>query len=144
VTQNFVGCLKNVYINEVSVLYEMSKGSSAVTYNGGGSTQPLLACKEVVNIPMSFPTAASMLTLDVNVSMKNDFDIEFDFKTVRKEAMILYLSIQDTDTAFEYNFGYIEVCTRTRMQSEHSIIKYIFYDASFLCPHHMYCNVFPI
>ncbi|WAR24366.1 CTP5A-like protein [Mya arenaria] len=109
VTQNFVGCFKNIYINDVSVLYEMAKGSNRVKYNGGGSMQPHYSCKEVVNIPISFPTAASMLTLDSTNDMKDDFEIEFDFKTVRSEAVLLYLSLQDTDTAFEYNFGFVEV-----------------------------------
>lgn len=71
--------------------------------------QPSYGCTEVVNIPISFPTAASMLTLDTTKDMASDFGIEFDFKTVRSEAIMLYLSLQDMDRTIEYNFGYIEV-----------------------------------
>lgn len=108
-TQNFVGCLKNVYVNEVSVLYERSKNDLSVMYHGGTLTQPKYTCEEVVNIPISFPTAAAMLKLDTTEEMKTDFQIEFDFKTVRSEALILYMGLKDVDSAVEFNFGYVEV-----------------------------------
>ena len=109
VTQNFVGCLKNVYINEVSVLYQMQQGNPRVKYNGGGSTYPHYLCEEVVNIPISFPTAASMLVVKTEEDMRLDFEIEFDFKTVRSEAIMFYTDLIESDTSIEYNFGYIEV-----------------------------------
>lgn len=108
-TQNFVGCLKNVYINEVSVLYQMSQSSPAVTYHGGATVAPHYSCREVVNIPISFPTAASMLKLDAREDMKTDFQMEFDFKTVRSDALLLYLGLKDADDVLDFNFGYIEV-----------------------------------
>lgn len=112
VTQNFVGCLKNVYINEVSILYQMQQGSPRAKYNGGGSTYPHYLCEEVVNIPISFPSAASMLILNIEEDMKDDFEIEFDFKTVRSEAILFYADVIETDTSIEYVFGYIEVWIR--------------------------------
>lgn len=112
VTQNFVGCLKNVYVNEVSALHEMYKQNPRVVYHGGGSTQPEFSCKEVVNIPISFPTSASRLYIEATETMTKSFEIEFDFKSVRKDAVLIYLSLQDMDTSVEYNFGFVEVWLR--------------------------------
>ena len=109
VTQNFVGCIKNVYINEVSLLYELANQNPAVVYHGGGSSNPDFICEEVVNIPLSFPSARSRLMLDATEEMKQYFEIEFDFKTVRNNAILLYASLMDVDTSFEFNFGYFEV-----------------------------------
>ncbi|KAL4235944.1 hypothetical protein ACF0H5_004332 [Mactra antiquata] len=109
VTQNFVGCVKNIYVNEISVLYELEQHSKKVQYHGGGSTRPEHSCHEVINIPISFPTSASMLKIEATEDMAQDFEIEFDFKTVRSEAILFYASIEDTDHSREYNLGYIEV-----------------------------------
>lgn len=108
-TQNFVGCLKNVYVNEVSVLHQMFENNPAVVYHGGGSMQPEYTCKEVVNIPISFPTSASKLSITTAKEMKTNFEIEFDFKSVRTEAVLVYVSLDDTDYTTGYHFGYIEV-----------------------------------
>ncbi|XP_053393740.1 axotactin-like isoform X2 [Mercenaria mercenaria] len=109
VTQNFVGCIKNVYINEVSILHQMQENNPAIVYQGGGSMQPEYTCKEVVNIPISFPTSASKLSISSTDDMKTNFEIEFDFKSVRTEAVLVFVSIDDTDHSTGYHFGYIEV-----------------------------------
>ena len=98
-----------MYINEVSVLYQMEQSNPRVKYNGGGSTYPHYRCEEVVNIPISFPTAASMLVVKTEEDMRLDFEIEFDFKTVRSEAILFYTDLIESDTSIEYNFGYMEV-----------------------------------
>lgn len=87
----------------------MSQSNPAVTYHGGATVAPHYSCREVVNIPISFPTAASMLKLDAGEEMKTDFQIEFDFKTVRSDALLLYLGLKDADDVLDFNFGYIEV-----------------------------------
>ncbi|XP_060552945.1 axotactin-like isoform X2 [Ruditapes philippinarum] len=109
VTQNFVGCLKNVYINEVSVLHQMVENNPAVVYQGGGSMQPEYTCTEVVNIPISFPTSASKLRITKTEEMSTNFEIEFDFKSVRKEAVLVYMDMEDKDYTTGYHFGFIEV-----------------------------------
>ena len=50
-----------------------------------------------------------MLILDVQDDMRFDFEIEFDFKTVRSEAILFYVDVIESDTSIEYIFGYIEV-----------------------------------
>ena len=80
-----------------------------MVYHGGGSSNPDFICEEVVNIPLSFPSARSRLMLDATEEMKQYFEIEFDFKTVRNNAILLYASLMDVDTSFEFNFGYFEV-----------------------------------
>ena len=87
----------------------MLQGNPRATYHGGGSTSPDYVCQEVVNVPISFPTAAAMLVLDVQEDMRFDFEIEFDFKTVRSEAILFYVDVIESDTSIEYIFGYIEV-----------------------------------
>jgi hypothetical protein len=113
VTQNFVGCLKNVYINEVSVLHQMVENNPAVVYQGGGSMQPEYTCTEVVNIPISFPTSASKLRITKTEEMSTNFEIEFDFKSVRKEAVLVYMDMEDKDYTTGYHFGFIEVTGTT-------------------------------
>ena len=87
----------------------MQQGNTRAKYHGGGSTYPHYLCEEVVNIPVSFPTAASMLMLNIDKEAKYDFEIEFDFKTVRSEAILFYADVIESDTSIEYVFGYIEV-----------------------------------
>ena len=50
-----------------------------------------------------------MLILDVQDDMRFDFEIEFDFRTVRSEAILFYVDVIESDTSIEYIFGYIEV-----------------------------------
>lgn len=91
------------------MLYELELNRARVQYHGGGSTRPEYSCKEVVNIPISFPTSASMLKIKTTQPMEKEFEIEFDFKSVRPEAVVFYASLEDMDQSIDYNIGYIEV-----------------------------------
>ena len=105
------------------MLYEMSHNNSAVDYHGGALVEPLYLCQEVVNIPISFPTSSAMLKLDSTEEMKTSFQMEFDFKTVRAEALLLYLGVKDADNSAEFNFGYIEV-RNNRTVSPNIVIRF--------------------
>ncbi|KAK3599841.1 hypothetical protein CHS0354_022411 [Potamilus streckersoni] len=109
VTNNFVGCLKNVYINDVSVLYALSDKDRRAQYHGGRAGTPHYTCEEVINIPISFPEANAMLLLDSDLETRYTLDVEFDFRTVRYDAILFYAELLDRDIINGNDYGYVEV-----------------------------------
>ena len=101
-TQNFVGCLKNVYVDDVSLVYEMKHGNNQVIHSG--SHQPQYGCHQVEDIPMSFPRPGTMIVLDT--PSDTDLQVQFGFRTVRDVAIILHAQVISVDG---YGIGYIEV-----------------------------------
>lgn len=105
VRQNFVGCLKNVYVNDHSILYDLRNNIS--TSNLHGNTEIQYGCHRVSNISLTFPRSKSILFLSGYYDSL--FNVQFDFRTVRETALLLYLKIQTIDS-FGYSAkGFVEV-----------------------------------
>lgn len=89
VTQNFVGCLKSVYVNEISVLHRLVGGDPLTKLKGG--TMPQQGCRKVKDIPMTFPKSGTMLLFDGYGGQ--DLTVELEFRTVRQDAVLLYFNL---------------------------------------------------
>ena len=114
VTQNLIGCLKNVYVNDVSLVYEMKHGNARVIHSSGsnlqytdsGSSKPQYGCHAVDNIPISFPKSGTQIMLDIPLG--TDLQVKFGFRTVRDSALIFYAEVISLE---DYEIGFFEVNT---------------------------------
>lgn len=106
VTQNFVGCLKNVYVNDISVLHQLVSGDTQSRLNGG--TAPQEGCQPVTNIAMTFPKSGTMLLFDGYGGQ--DLAVELEFRTVKRDAVLLYFNLLSPGYV---DTGNLEVCTPT-------------------------------
>ncbi|XP_039285766.1 contactin-associated protein-like 5 [Nilaparvata lugens] len=86
---NFVGSLKYVYFNDVSILYELKKNNPKVHYIG--VLDPLYAEEDVDDIPITFPFPVA------HVWWTNDnpdaLSLAFDFKSSRAMAVLAYSEV---------------------------------------------------
>ncbi|XP_021379816.1 contactin-associated protein-like 2 isoform X2 [Mizuhopecten yessoensis] len=89
VTQNFVGCLKNVYVNDISLLPRLVEEDPRTQLKGG--TMPQQGCRKVKDIPMTFPKSGTMLLFDGYGGQ--DLTVELEFRTVRQDAVLLYFNL---------------------------------------------------
>ena len=118
VTQSFVGCLRNVYFNEISVLYELSQGSPQCAYQGGLS--PLFTCKALQEIPFSFPKSSSMLRWVTK--RQQELSVQFKFRTIRMEAILFYVQLMSWKSeGGGFDFGYLEVWLKEGHPSLHFV-----------------------
>ncbi|XP_071177619.1 axotactin-like isoform X4 [Mytilus edulis] len=105
VTQNFVGCLKNVYVDDVSLVYEMKHDNDRVIHSGGH--KPYYGCHKTEDVPISFPKSGTMIVLDT--PSNTDLQVEFGFRTVRDVAIIFYAQ---TISSLGYGIGFFEIWIR--------------------------------
>lgn len=105
VRQNFVGCLKNVYVNDRSILNDLRSNISTSTLHG--NTEVQYGCHRVSNISLTFPRSKSILYLSGYYD--SVFNVQFDFRTVRETALLLYLKIQTIDSFGYPAKGFVEV-----------------------------------
>nr|CAD7256084.1 unnamed protein product [Timema shepardi] len=84
-SNNFPGCLKYVFFNDVSVLYELQKASPKVHYHG--VLRPELYETDVEVIPITFPFPASHIWWPS--AKGQDLYLKFDFKSNRNMAVLV-------------------------------------------------------
>ncbi|KAL8582074.1 hypothetical protein ACOMHN_003995 [Nucella lapillus] len=106
VTRNYIGCMRNVYFNGHSVLYQLSNGSSSCSYQG--AEQPTYGCSPKQDIPLSFPNAASMLRWRLG-SRGSNLSVSFSFRTVREDAILFYVELLSRREGGGSNYGLMEV-----------------------------------
>ncbi|XP_049315176.1 axotactin isoform X4 [Bactrocera dorsalis] len=86
---NFVGSLKYVYYNDVSILYELQKSNPKVHYHGVLEAEFLE--NEVNVIPITYPFATSHIWWPINHA--EEFNIKFDFRSSRTAAVLAYSDV---------------------------------------------------
>lgn len=90
---NFVGSLKYVFFNDISILYELKRGNPKVHYIGFLS--PEFTETEVDMIPITLPFPSSHIVWPV--ASFNHISLMFDFKS-HKHMAILISSLVTTST----------------------------------------------
>ncbi|XP_075160242.1 axotactin isoform X2 [Haematobia irritans] len=90
---NFVGSLKNVYYNDVSILYELHRGNPKVHYHGVLEAE--FQENEVNVIPITYPFATSHIWWPINHA--EEFNIKFDFRSSRTAAILAYSDVTTKD-----------------------------------------------
>ncbi|XP_022097030.1 neurexin-1a-like isoform X2 [Acanthaster planci] len=92
---NFVGCLREIYIDRYNVLEALYMNISGVRFHGG---DPVKQCRPVGYPPITFPSHQSNLILD---GWKNgSLNIMFDLKTDQGDGLVM-LVLLDVDKKLE-------------------------------------------
>ncbi|KAL9910678.1 axotactin isoform 3-T7 [Glossina fuscipes fuscipes] len=86
---NFVGLLKYVYYNDVSILYELQRANPKVHYHGVLEAE--FQENEVHVIPITYPFATSHIWWPINHA--EEFNIKFDFRSSRTAAILAYSDV---------------------------------------------------
>ncbi|KAM8710245.1 hypothetical protein ACLKA7_016958 [Drosophila subpalustris] len=86
---NFVGSLKYVYYNDISILYELQRGNPKVHYHGVLEAE--FHENEVNVIPITYPFATSHIWWPINHAQ--EFNIKFDFRSSRPGAVLAYSDV---------------------------------------------------
>ncbi|XP_043070141.1 axotactin isoform X1 [Drosophila bipectinata] len=86
---NFVGSLKYVYYNDISILYELQRGNPKVHYHGVLEAE--FVENEVNVIPITYPFATSHIWWPINHA--EEFNIKFDFRSSRPGAVLAYSDV---------------------------------------------------
>lgn len=103
---NFVGSLKYVFFNDISILYELKKGNPKVHYIGFLS--PELTETEVDMIPITLPFPSSHILWPVASS--DHLSLMFDFKSHKHMAILVASPVK---TSAQNSSGFWEVGRNT-------------------------------
>uniref|UniRef100_A0A1I8N1M4 Laminin G domain protein n=1 Tax=Musca domestica TaxID=7370 RepID=A0A1I8N1M4_MUSDO len=105
---NFVGSLKNVYYNDVSILYELHRGNPKVHYHGVLEAE--FQENDVNVIPITYPFATSHIWWPINHA--EEFNIKFDFRSSRTSAILAYSDVttQDGNGFWEIRLAADKLC----------------------------------
>ncbi|XP_058465792.1 axotactin isoform X2 [Malaya genurostris] len=90
---NFVGSLKYVFYNDVSVLFELKKGNPKVHYIG--TLQEEFHDTEVDVIPITFSYAKSHIWWPMN--NEDVLNLKFDFKSSKATAVLAYSEVKTSE-----------------------------------------------
>ena len=89
-SNNFVGCLSEVYFNDVSILYKLRVNAPQALYHSIFRPE-IGVCKDVPVVPITFPFRESKLTIDFSsIPTAKKFNLKFDFKTRNASAVLAY------------------------------------------------------
>jgi hypothetical protein len=89
---NFAGSFRNVFYNDMSVLYELKKGNPKVHYIGVLKPEFVEAAVDV--IPMTYPFATSHIWWPITDKETNSLNLKFDFKSSKHAAVLAYSEVQ--------------------------------------------------
>lgn len=90
-SNNFVGCLSEVYFNEDSILQKLRTNSQQTLYHS--IFRPEIGkCNDVPVVPITFPFQESNLVIDLQTipHVESQIDISFDFKTRNATAILAH------------------------------------------------------
>ena len=86
---NFVGCLKYAFFNDISILYELKKGNPKVHYIG--VLEPEIYETNVEVIPITFPFPSSYIWWPNRQA--NNFTLKFAFKSSQSMSVLASSSV---------------------------------------------------
>ncbi|XP_076440390.1 axotactin-like isoform X2 [Babylonia areolata] len=109
VTRNYIGCMRNIYFNGHSILYQLSNGSDTCLYHGGET--PTFGCSPERDVPLSFPNAASMLRWRLG-SRGGNLSTSFSLRTVREDGILFYVELVSRREGGGSDYGLMEVWIR--------------------------------
>jgi len=92
---NFVGCLKYAFFNDISILYELKKGNPKVHYIG--VLEPEIYETDVEVIPITFPFPSSYIWWPNKQA--NNFTLKFAFKSSQSMAVLASSSVTSTTSS---------------------------------------------
>jgi hypothetical protein len=119
---NFVGCLKYAFFNDISILFELKKGNPKVHYIG--VLEPELYETNVDVIPITLPFPSSYIWWPNRQS--GNFTLKFAFKSSRSMAVLASSSVKTAT-----GNGYWEVSIFTLLlancQSRVRILAFVHY-----------------
>ncbi|XP_023715268.1 EGF and laminin G domain-containing protein isoform X5 [Cryptotermes secundus] len=87
---NFAGCLKYAFFNDISILYELKKGNPKVHYIG--VLEPEIYETDVEVIPITFPFPSSYIWWPNQQA--DNFTLKFSFKSNRSMAVLATSSVR--------------------------------------------------
>ncbi|XP_054286354.1 axotactin-like isoform X2 [Macrosteles quadrilineatus] len=89
---NFVGSLKYVYFNEISILYELKKGNPKVHYIG--VLDPMFFEYDIKVIPITFPFSVAHIRWPIHTP--EFLQLSFEFKSSRSMAILATAEVQSS------------------------------------------------
>ncbi|XP_072016174.1 axotactin-like isoform X2 [Amphiura filiformis] len=97
VTYNYIGCLKEAYVDYDNLIGGVKMNSSMITFNGG---TPIFECVELGHTPLTFPNKRSQLIL--NEWTTGELNLKFTFRTSFPDGILVHalISIDDTPDGF--------------------------------------------
>jgi hypothetical protein len=98
---NFVGCLKYAFFNDISILYELKKGNPKVHYIG--VLEPEIYETDVEVIPITFPFPSSYIWWP-NRQVSN-FTLKFAFKSSQSMAVLASSSVTTANSSGYWKVG---------------------------------------
>ena len=90
---NFAGVLKNVFFNDVSILYELKKGNPKVHYIGVLAEEFYEVDVEVIPLTFSYPRNHIWWP----VEQSDGLNLKFDFKSSKGNAVLAYSEVRTSE-----------------------------------------------
>ncbi|CAH1775534.1 unnamed protein product [Owenia fusiformis] len=97
----FIGCLRNVYYNDISILEQVRLRNPSSDYFG---TKIQYGCQVIDDVSITFPSTKSMLKLPID--SLSVLQMSLEFRTLKSDGIMLYTEIKSIARP---QLGHVEV-----------------------------------